>query len=285
MIGWEAAARENAWLQWWATASSRSIFSGDTLGALDICYALMAAVAVGFLMSFSGKIGARWLFLRTWSVYCLACMLCFFVVNRGMKVVFARVRPSDVLRGDFDFTPMWLIGQYDLLDALSKGSFTSGHTTTAMALLPLAFLALGSGSRVISFPLFIMAIGWGLLVGWGRVINGSHYPSDILWAVIVCIWICAFVHDHLLQPHRLSLVCVTFFQDLRLTLWFGLGVFLFFVVLAGTKEAVFGFSWWWTATTGFGAFGVWFSVRRVGVIRLGRGRPSICQSEDALLKN
>lgn len=260
MLAWEDASNNRAWLQWWASVSSRSLFGGG-LGAQDISHLLVGLVVLAYGLSFWNPIGPRQTVLRTWSTYYLACLLCFFVVNRGMKVFFGRVRPSDVMRNEQDYTSMWCIGNYELADALSKGSFASGHTTMAMILLPLAFTALGRGGRAV--PLFIIALTWGLMVGWGRVINGSHYPSDILWAIIVCIWICAYVQAHLVSPNRAAgRPPPRFLEDVRLMAFFLAGLLFFFLAATGIKEMVYRFSWWWPGTTLLAGLAAWFSLRK-----------------------
>lgn len=266
MVAWENAALENERLLWWAGAASQSLFGIGGLGAQDISHFFVALVIAAYVLSFWGRLGAKGAVLRIQSGYFLACLVFFFVVNRGMKVFFGRVRPSDVLRNDTDYTPMWHIGNYELADALSKGSFASGHTTMAMVLLPLAFLALKTGRRAV--VLFALALTWGLLVGWGRVINGSHYPSDILWAVIICVWICAYVQAYLLSPHQSpGKVSGPIFWDLRLILWSALALLLFFTAITGIKEIIFRFAWWWPAISALSGLGVWFCLQRVSVLQ------------------
>lgn len=195
MLRWVDAAREDAWLRWWGDFASRTCFEGGAVGAKDISHFFVALVLAAYGLSFRQAFGPRRFAWRAWATYYMACLLTFFAVNRGMKLFFGRARPSEVLRGVLDFTPLWSIGNYDFLDALSKGSFASGHTTTSMVLLPLAFLALGGGRSAGTVPLFVLALGWGAFAGWGRVITGAHYPSDIVWAVVVCVWVCVLVRE------------------------------------------------------------------------------------------
>lgn len=260
MLAWEEAATDSGWLQWWARVASRSVFKGGNLGAQDISHALLILVLAAYAASFWPRVSNHHPMLRARLAYYLACLLCFFLVNRGMKLFFGRVRPADIHLGDFSFTPMWSFGGYNFFEALTKGSFTSGHTTVAMALLPAAFICLRSWR--IAAPVFVLALSWGLFVGWGRVINGSHYPSDILWAVVVCIWICAMVQTYLISPHQAWAESVRFW-DIRLLTWFALALFFLFCVATGIKEMVFRFAWWWPAISVLASFGVWASFRRV----------------------
>lgn len=268
MLAWEQAARDKAGLQWWANVSSRSIFSVGSLGAHDVSRLIALLVFAGYVLSFRGALARRFPSLHSGSGYYLICLLCFFAVNCGMKAFFGRVRPSDVLRGDLDYTSMWSLGHYEFADALSQGSFTSGHTTMAMVLLPLAFVALGSSRRAaLPVLLFVMALAWGLFVGWGRVLNGLHYPSDILWAVIVCIWVCVYVRDHVHVPYSSTASQALPLRDLRLAAWLALGLFLTFLAMTGVKEIVFRFSLWWPGATILSALGAWFCLHRVGAVQ------------------
>lgn len=267
MLAWDSAAGEHPWLMHWATLSSRSFFGDGSLGALDISHLIVGMVVVVHVLSCLGLLGVRGAVYRFWSGYWLACLLCFFAVNRGMKLFFARVRPSDLLRGEIDYTLAGPFSQYEFVDALSKGSFASGHTTTALVLLPLAFLALNRAWKTAPV-LFILALAWGLIVGWGRVINGSHYPTDILWAAVVCIWICAYVQERFFGPPELSggrtgLVS----RELKQAAWLALGLFLIFFTATGVKETVFRFTWWWPVATTAGGLAAWFCLQRLSAIK------------------
>lgn len=267
VLAWRSAVAEHPLLEQWGSVTSRSLFKGGRLGAQDVSHLVLGLVLAGYGLSIHGRLRERLSVLRVWSGYWLACMLCFFAVNRGMKVFFARVRPSDALRGEIDGVLAGGVSQYEFIDALSKGSFTSGHTTMAMVLLPLAFLALRR-TRKYAVVLFILALAWGLFVGWGRVISGSHYPTDILWAVIVCVWICAYVQERLVRPHVLPDARErALLGDLILAAWFALGLFLVFLTATGIKEAVFRFVWWWPPASVASGLAAWFCLRRAAAIR------------------
>lgn len=270
MFAWEGAAVDNVRLQWWADVASRSVFKSGELGAQDISHLFVVLVLAVYAASLTPRVDARFPVLRMGSSYYLTCLLCFFIVNRGMKLFFGRVRPSDIHLPDFSFTPMWSFGGYNFFEALAKGSFTSGHTTMAMVMLPAAFLCLPAWRH--AAPMFLLALAWGLLVGWGRVINGSHYPSDILWAVIICIWICALVRTHLVLP-RQSRPAHGDFRDIRLMAWLGLALFFLFSAATGAKETALRFAWWWPAICVLACFGVRGSMQRVvALTRKGRER-------------
>lgn len=93
----------------------------------------------------------------------------------GLKPLFDIARPAAILAPE----TFHIIGKI-----LKKGSFPSGHATTAITLAALVFLHLRS-------PLFrIAAIAAGLLVGFSRIAVGAHWPADVL-AGFILGWLCA----------------------------------------------------------------------------------------------
>ncbi|SDB23234.1 PAP2 superfamily protein [Desulfonatronum thiosulfatophilum] len=258
-VGWAVeVARDSPWITWWTDVSDRSLFQGEPPGAQDVTYVAVIAVLVIYIVSLAPRLTQGWAEIRLWAGYYLCCMLCFLVVNRGLKAFFARVRPGDVLRGDHIFSPMWLLGHYDLPEALSKGSFTSGHTTTAMFLLPVFFIFLHSAYRSFAGPVFVLAVAWGASLGAGRVFSGSHYPGDVLWAMIVCLWICAFTSTHLFSLHRRhGSPASPWLWELRITIFAAFALLGLFLVLIGMKEMIFYGAWYWVAATALAAYFAW----------------------------
>ncbi|MDV6374886.1 phosphatase PAP2 family protein [Deinococcus sp. ZS9-10] len=80
----------------------------------------------------------------------------------AMKLLFNRPRPE-----------LWT-----RLVVESGASFPSGHSTVAAALATFAVL-LAWHSRW-HWPVLILAIGYAFLMGYGRVVLGVHYPTDVL---------------------------------------------------------------------------------------------------------
>lgn len=80
----------------------------------------------------------------------------------AMKLIFARARPE-----------LW-----PRLVTENGASFPSGHTTVAAALATFAVL-LAWHSRW-RWPVLIVSAGYAFLMGYGRIVLGVHYPSDVL---------------------------------------------------------------------------------------------------------
>lgn len=99
------------------------------------------------------------------------------LLNQGLKALFNRPRPDDVL----GFLPAFVIGPAD-----HDRGFPSGHTAAAFVLLALAFLVPRAKPllRTLAGGVFVL---WGCAVGLARVVYGAHYPSDVLFGAILTV--------------------------------------------------------------------------------------------------
>jgi lipid A 4'-phosphatase len=100
------------------------------------------------------------------------------VVNEVFKKHWGRPRPSDVyqLGGDRDFVPVWVKSP-----AGNGNSFASGHASTGFYLFaPFFFLRRRSKRWAVFF--LMLGLFYGSLVGLARMIQGAHFPSDVVWA-------------------------------------------------------------------------------------------------------
>ena len=98
------------------------------------------------------------------------------VVNLLLKSFWGRARPGEILQlgGNEDFTA-W----YEISDACSKNcSFVSGDAAVGFSVIVLYFLT----NKVI----FIwMSLVLGFSLGLIRILEGGHFVSDVLGALIV----------------------------------------------------------------------------------------------------
>ncbi|TVQ97400.1 MAG: phosphatase PAP2 family protein [Desulfovibrionales bacterium] len=252
------------WLQWWSDFSDRSLFQGGPPGAQDTTYITIVLALILYGCTFFPAWAAKAKHVRLAAGYYLSCMLLFLVTNRGMKALFQRARPLDVLRGEQTFSSIWLIGSYGFSEAASKGSFTSGHTTTAMFLVPLGIFMWYSSHRLVAWFVLFLALGWGGLVGTGRVLRGSHYPGDVLWAIIVCLWISIVVASLFFKLEKRSkALAVPRVWELRLGIWIALGMCALFAFLISIVQLVYQPTWFWPLVAILGVLSAWFSFFRV----------------------
>ena len=94
------------------------------------------------------------------------------------KVSWARPRPRQVeyFGGEKKFLPVWQIG-----DAGEKKSFPSGHASIAFYLFSPYFVLRRSSARW-ARRFLVLGLAYGGLVGFTRMVQGGHFPSDVLWS-------------------------------------------------------------------------------------------------------
>jgi len=88
------------------------------------------------------------------------------LVELFLKIVFYAPRPYSVLPN-----------VHTLGTPLSNGSFPSGHIALMVAILSLVCFY----RKKFILPACIFA----LVLGWSRIYNGVHWPTDILWGILI----------------------------------------------------------------------------------------------------
>lgn len=117
------------------------------------------------------------------------------IVNTVLKQNWGRPRPLDLVQfaGEKEFLPVWVKG-----DAAGGQSFPSGHASMGFYwLAPFFILRRNYPAWARFFLLF--GIGFGLLMGLTRMVQGSHFPSDILWS-FGCVYLAAWLLGRVLRP-------------------------------------------------------------------------------------
>ncbi|HJV65035.1 MAG TPA: phosphatase PAP2 family protein [Geomonas sp.] len=135
--------------------------------------ALLAVVASLF--------SARFYIYRKCALFFLLLMLLGpgLMVNTVLKDHWGRPRPRQmqVFGGASSFHQVWERCQ----GRMAGTSFPSGHASAAFYLMAPYFVWRQSSRR--KARIFLSAgIGYGLLMGVARMVQGGHFPSDILWA-------------------------------------------------------------------------------------------------------
>ena len=100
------------------------------------------------------------------------------IVNGVFKPHWNRPRPVQTLAfgGSQPFVPVWQSGPYP-----HSKSFPSGHASMGFYLFAPAFL-LYRKRRAWALAFVAVGLVGGLVIGAGRVLQGAHYPSDVLWS-------------------------------------------------------------------------------------------------------
>ncbi|HZN26073.1 MAG TPA: phosphatase PAP2 family protein [Burkholderiales bacterium] len=77
--------------------------------------------------------------------------------------------------------------------------FPAGHASTGFALMAFYFAAYVLGRREWAWYALVFSVGAGLLLGFGRVLQGAHFVSHVLWSGVFCwtvmllLYVMAFV--------------------------------------------------------------------------------------------
>ena len=97
------------------------------------------------------------------------------VVNMISKNIWGRARPAQIEQfgGSLKFSPAFVFS--DQCD--SNCAFVSGHS--ALGFYFIAFALLFKRHRK---KLFVFAVGYGSLVGFGRIYQGGHFLSDVIFS-------------------------------------------------------------------------------------------------------
>ena len=186
-------AQDSPFFHSFAAFMDQTIFDGNPFGGQDPSFLLFLGALIGYFLTYIPAMPEKFRKLRLYFGFVIAVSLSLTIISRGFKALFARVRPSGVLEYPLLYSPMWWFGHYSFDDALSKGSFISGHTTMAVVMMSLGFISLRSKKRWVTICSFVATGSWALLMAAGRVFEGKHFPSDTIWAiwigVLVIIWI------------------------------------------------------------------------------------------------
>lgn len=73
-------------------------------------------------------------------------------------------------------------------DSPAGHCFPAGHASTGFALLALYFAAYANGRKKAARIALAVGLGAGLALGFGRVLQGAHFPSHVLWSGLLC-WV------------------------------------------------------------------------------------------------
>lgn len=194
VIYWSEQSISGSFLDKITFFMNRSMFDGDGFGGQDVTYIIQIISLILYPISFINPLREKMKSIRMYTGFMIAVGLSQTIVVRGFKAVFARVRPYQVVEDLSLYSPMWTFGKYSLDDAISKGSFFSGHTTTAIFLIVFAFIMIKTHKPWKIIVSFFISIIWAILMGFSRIVDVKHYPSDVFWAIIICIPITAWIY-------------------------------------------------------------------------------------------
>jgi membrane-associated PAP2 superfamily phosphatase len=158
---------------WWTVPLiGQTIFVLGVVGMLLLRYAPAISKRFG-LARYKTRMLALWL---------LVFLGLGLSINWGLKEFWGRPRPVTVqeLGGVYPFQKIHEISHY----CRSNCSFVSGHAGTGFALLGWGLMATPAVRR----RWWRVGMSAGLLFGLGRIVQGGHFVSDIVFAGLV-IWL------------------------------------------------------------------------------------------------
>lgn len=119
------------------------------------------------------------------------------LVNTVFKDNWGRPRPKQVVEfgGSLPFLPVWERGH-----AEEGKSFASGHAAIGFYTCAPFFVLRRRRQRAALLTL-VAGTAYGLLMGVGRMAQGGHFASDVLWAWGF-VFLSGMVLYHLLEPDR-----------------------------------------------------------------------------------
>ncbi len=176
---------------WWYVASTGFIGNDYALVRwLDSLNWLFWVAALAILAV------TLWYNRRKWlleSGYLLTCLVVGpgVVVNVVLKDNWGRARPANIVEfgGDQQFSPPWMISD----QCATNCSFVSGHASSGFFLMALAFIP---SLRKWRDCLLYIGLTSGFVSGFGRVLQGRHFMSDIVFSgavVLLVSWVMARV--------------------------------------------------------------------------------------------
>lgn len=170
-------------------------------------YPALLAVLGALIVLLLGCRSAGWARFRRHSIYLVLVMAVGpgLVTNAILKDHWGRPRPRDVepLGGLHPYEPLLT------MDFSSPGkSFPCGHATMGFFFFAFYFLWRRSHPKL-AWATLVGAGLYGLAIGWARVVQGGHFPSDVLWAAGV-LWIVCAVLAHWLKVDEVGPIAPNF---------------------------------------------------------------------------
>lgn len=111
------------------------------------------------------------------------------LVNAILKEYWGRARPVQIIEfnGHAHFTPPFILSD----QCLHNCSFVAGHPALAFFTISFAFLIQNPAYRRMGE---IAAIMFGCLAGYGRIVQGGHFLSDVVFSGLLVVGIAKLLH-------------------------------------------------------------------------------------------
>jgi len=156
----------------------------------------ISSIVVGVIYAVSQK---SWRPIRNGLFLVLALAVGPGLLVNGCKGFCGRPRPHDLVHygGTHQYLAFWTWGT----DRLNCRSFPSGHASMGFYFLTPMFLLRRRRPKLAASVFFFGLIA-GCIVGSSRVIQGSHFLSDILWSACLVYITAAILDRIMLAEHK-----------------------------------------------------------------------------------
>lgn len=140
---------------------------------------------------------------RQWRSYLLLVLLLLIgpglLVNTVFKDNWGRSRPKHVIElgGHLPFIKVWDRGERG-----ASKSFPSGHASIGFYLIA-PYFVLRKRRKSLAKGFLLGGTIYGALMGAGRLAQGGHFPSDVLWAWGM-VYLSGLLLCYLLRPEELA---------------------------------------------------------------------------------
>lgn len=159
------------------------VHAGDLLWSLLYRYGMIPGVLIGVVGLVGLLLGWKWSdWRRQWRSYLLLLLLLLIgpglLVNTLFKDTWGRTRPKQLVEfgGELPYVKVWNRGE----PGVGK-SFPSGHASIGFYTIA-PYFVLRRRRKLLAWSFLLGGSAYGLLMGVGRIVQGGHFASDVLWA-------------------------------------------------------------------------------------------------------
>jgi len=125
----------------------------------------------------------------------------------ALKLLSARHCPWDIVQFG-GFAPYLRLLEATPMGLTAGHCFPAGHATTGFSLMAFYFVGWSSGQRGTSWAGLAAGLIAGLGLGFGRMAQGAHFLSHVLWSGLVCWIVLVALYALILQPATVGLKSV-----------------------------------------------------------------------------
>lgn len=188
-----------AWTRWltdhedqrFVEIMSRSMFEGEGIGGTDPFTLALGILGIFYVVAqFRPEQSALGRHRRQLGfIFTVSLFQVYFV--HTVKWIMARPRPRVVFKGELPFAHWFEIGEQFIANGTFRGSFPSGHTSVIATFVVFSYVIWGVGSvgrrRCLALALGAAIVVSAALMGFSRIMGGTHWPSDCLASILFCL--------------------------------------------------------------------------------------------------